>query len=374
MNPSVKEEDILAFNKSRKNIFLAKSDISLSPDIISDLINKNLPLDHLNGLDAINIINRIYPNQSWNEFKVSRTGTFHKLFFLQSNTNTKYVIRVNRLSNMTIDLAMHSDDLLQTVLQEQNIFTPNVFLTDCSRRYYPFDYQIQSYVDGINITEYDNEDELIIPKLELLADEMNKIHLISGLGYGPLKIKENTGENQVDIVGVHSNWMDYLKTNLNDHLNLCLSLAAISESEFRFISDIFDINIEVDSRLLHADLGNHNLFYCRNNRIGIIDWEDSILGDPIFDLAMLASFHPERRWFIFINNYLTVSKLTFFQKMDSREFSFRFWVYFLRISLFKTVVRYRFQINDNLNRPKASLRIQRSISAILNNEVLDLKS
>ena len=363
INP-LQNEDILAYNQYRKNIFLLKSDIKLENNILIKLKTSQLPFDNFPSSDAIQLLRYYYPELRWTEFSPGKTGRFHKIIFLKSNTGNEIVLRINRLSDLSIDYSLYYEEMIQPVLKAFDVLTPEIYKTDCSRKQHSFDYQIQSYLKGKTLSEFDRNDENIIPKLEVLSHEMLKIHQIQGEGFGPLQLAQSSDNT---LRGVHSNWTEYLTTNLNDHLNICLSESVINKSEYQLIEKTFDIKIEADSRLLHADLGNHNLFYF-NNRIGFIDWEDVILGDPLFDLAMLASFHPERRWKHIFDCYLSSLKTS--KIAPTQEISYRFWLYFLRIAIFKTVHRIRFGISDNPERPKSSLRIQRAIRAMSHSELL----
>jgi Ser/Thr protein kinase RdoA (MazF antagonist) len=89
----------------------------------------------------------------------------------------------------------------------------------------------------------------------------------------------------------------------------------------------------------------------------LIDWEDCLAGDPVFDIAFWATFHPERRHDVFLEGYRGVRDLP-------DDFELRFWLYFLRTALSKTVLRHRFGLQDKPGRPPASLRIHRGLEKV----------
>ena len=41
--------------------------------------------------------------------------------------------------------------------------------------------------------------------------------------------------------------------------------------------------------LIHRDIKFRNIIYSNNGKIWIIDWENAILGDPLFELAVFSA-------------------------------------------------------------------------------------
>jgi Ser/Thr protein kinase RdoA (MazF antagonist) len=150
--------------------------------------------------------------------------------------------------------------------------------------------------------------------------------------------------------------------NLGRHLQTCCRIGAVDSEEARQIEAAFaahrSLLNDIEPALLHGDLGNHNIFAADDTVSAIIDWEDCLAGDPIFDVAFWATFHPPRRHAAFLAGYKAVNKLP-------HDFEARFWLYFLRIALSKTVLRHRLGLKDHPDRPKASLRIQQGLHGLL---------
>jgi len=88
----------------------------------------------------------------------------------------------------------------------------------------------------------------------------------------------------------------------------------------------------------------------------VLDWEDALLGDPLFDVASLCAFHPERRHTAILDAYA-------FPRGD-RDAVARFWIYFLRIAVARTVHRLRFAYPDPPDRPRPSGRIQLALARL----------
>ena len=96
--------------------------------------------------------------------------------------------------------------------------------------------------------------------------------------------------------------------------------------------------------ILHGDLNDANIFCDQGKIFAIIDWEDCLLGDPIYDIASWGTFfRNSERIELLIRGYKSITEIP-------NDFWQRYWLYFLRISLAKTVHRYRFgAINPDSN-------------------------
>jgi len=141
--------------------------------------------------------------------------------------------------------------------------------------------------------------------------------------------------------GIHNSWKDFLLLNLKQHIDLCISANGLKPEEAIKINKKFEyeeyFDIESGS-LLHGDLGNHNVFI-DNEKSLLIDWEDCVVGDPVFDISCWGSFYKndsERALELFLNGYKEKYKLP-------KDFLIRYWLYYLRIVLAKAVHRHKFK-------------------------------
>src|SRR5262249_47268553 len=150
--------------------------------------------------------------------------------------------------------------------------------------------------------------------------------------------------------GMFDSWRDYVLLNLDQHLQACENIAAIRPSERRRIQSAFaaldPLFSSVLPALLHGDLGNHNVFAQGGAITALLDWEDCLSGDPLFDIAFWATFHPDARHESFFEGYRSERSLP-------ADFELRFWLYYLRVALSKTVHRHRFGYADQPGRPPA---------------------
>jgi thiamine kinase-like enzyme len=144
---------------------------------------------------------------------------------------------------------------------------------------------------------------------------------------------------------------------LDDHLSICAQHSVLSSEDrsayCRFFADAEPLLSSVSSHLLHGDPGNHNVLVDGDTVRALIDWEDALAGDPIYELAFWTTFHPARRHTLLWRSYFCSEDLDALPRSVWQ----RFWLYYVRIALAKTVVRFRFGYQDRPGRAKAADRI-----------------
>src|SRR5262249_51720235 len=139
-------------------------------------------------------------------------------------------------------------------------------------------------------------------------------------------------------------------------------IGAISPAERRRIERHFEdadgLLDGVEPVLLHGDLSGRNIFTDGVAITAVIDWEDCLAGDPVFDLAFWATFHQDERHGALLDGYASVRPLP-------ADFDARFWLYYLRVALSKTVQRHRFGYPDRVpGFPPASHRIGKALARL----------
>jgi len=193
-----------------------------------------------------------------------------------------------------------------------------------------------------------------------IGQTMREIHAIDGAGAGLLDVSET--DAGLVPTGVHPQWADYVSLNLVKHADICVDACYIEPRQRDRILQLFDhlraaLN-DRPRRLLHGDPGTHNICVVPETRrvTTFLDWEDALVGDPLFDVAMVSSFQPERRMQPFMKGY----GMEFSRKPEQQLIA----LYFLRIALSKTVHRLRFGIVDKPGRSPGHHRIYRGLDAL----------
>ena len=84
--------------------------------------------------------------------------------------------------------------------------------------------------------------------------------------------------------------------------------------------------------LVHKDLALWNVMGTPEKVTAVIDWDDSISGDPLDDLSLLACFHDAEFLAAALRGYAAVRPLP-------ENWQARFWLHLLRNMIVKSVIR-----------------------------------
>lgn len=218
---------------------------------------------------------------------------------------------------------------------------------------------VSAWLHGTPLAQLDHAEPLVARSLGELGAALAGLHQVRGEGAGGVGPR---GGPDRPLAGRHASWRAFLACRLDAHLARCQDLGALDGHEAaaaaRFLADGEWSDAGPVDRLLHGDPGPANLVVDAAGRlVGLLDWEDAMVGDPVFELASCASFQPERRWPSLFEGYLGRSSLP-------GGVAGRFWRYFLRLALARTVARARFGLGDFPGRPPAATRIQRALAAL----------
>lgn len=280
-------------------------------------------------------------------------STLHKVYKITA-VKKQYILKINLFNRIYSEFNFIVDDWILKQLSKRKIFTLKVYKVDLSRINTPFDYQIMDAAKGVSLYDLSIKrdlDNVLLYKLGIL---IGKIHNTRTGKFGYFNIKKifkNKG------IGVYNKWSEYLLQNLKPHLKYCLKNKIIDKKLHNEILKIFNIKrvpVVKQPVLLHGDLANHNVFTDGKNITAVIDWEDSISGDPIFDIAYYGTgAFANQNWYLsFLAGYKSINKLP-------EDFYYRYWIYFLRISIAKAVIR--FDSDKDKYQPMVSDRIKEGV-------------
>lgn len=189
---------------------------------------------------------------------------------------------------------------------------------------------------------------------------LRAVHDVAGDGAGLIDL--SLQKPPARPCGVHERWDNYVLLNLDRHIEACRTAGLVDAKLAGRIAALFqtmrDAFAARPMRLLHGDPGTHNIAVdaATGSVTALLDWEDALVGDPLFDVAMWSTFHPPRRLVDFLAGYGLSS--------PSREDEQLIAAYFLRIALSKTVHRIRFGIADRPERTPGHHRIYRGVEEL----------
>jgi aminoglycoside phosphotransferase (APT) family kinase protein len=287
---------------------------------------------------------------------ISGAGTSHNIFDLEYSDGPALVARTSVHPSAVPDFGLCVDAWVTSKLERHGLASVPVRVVDISRERSDFDYAIMEHARGTQLGDVDTgvSNELIAT----LGRWLRELHQIALDGFGRLDVREVVKRNRG--AGFFTTWREYVLARLNEHLQLCLAIGAIDERERALAEGLFsDIDRSIrpfTPSLLHGDPGHHNVFELEGSISAVLDWEDALSGDPVFDIAFWGTFYPDSWLPPFLEGY--------FGSEAGAEFWHRYWLYYLRISIAKTVHRHRFGIADRPDKPPPSARIQKALGKL----------
>jgi len=345
---------------SRKTIFYPKTDVTFNASSLYQAINPEAK-DYAHWYPLI----ETYCLYALKKVPISHEcipgGTFHLLYKIAFSETEQCIVRINKFPTLYMASDFVIDSWVYPFLKKHDIPVPKVISIDTSRDIIPTDIEILSYLPGNNLEMYCNkETQHMDPELlQNIGFLVAEIHSIDLAGFGPISLQSISQDTSAPQ-GLHAHWHNYIFLRLEDHIATCEKNKIISMQEASKIFTLFHAHKNLltimNPVLLHGDLGNHNLISTDGKTIsGIIDWEDCMAGDPVFDIAFWGTFFKDHMPDEFLKGYTAVHTL-------SEDFHTRYWLYYLRIALSKTVHRHIFGYKDIKGRPPASARISKALS------------
>jgi aminoglycoside phosphotransferase (APT) family kinase protein len=283
-------------------------------------------------------------------------GTFHWVAFATLEDGRRVVLRVNRLSHPALVSGLRTQIALSGLLATRGITCGSVLASDLSCGALSAEFVITDYMDGTLLAALETHEEDMIGGIRAVGAALKMIHALEGEGAGP--VVEVSGDA---ASGRFDRWWNFVRHRLEEHVSHCVAAGGLTPGEASRVVGEFEAaplcGSEPTNCLLHGDPGPANVLLVAEGGAVLLDWEDALIGDPVFDLASAALFHPERRWPALFEGYGV-------DPFECDDFRWRFWIYALRIALARTVMRDRFGILDVPGRTPAVHRISRALEAL----------
>lgn len=310
-------------------MFWERSDSTLSDEVLRGLRVGPWPIGSRDVRAALDTI-------MTTDYRVSGglRGTFNRCFTIQPcdagggvlEDSKRSIARFNINPNVS-NQSLHLEQWVNNEAIARAFPTPRITHVDTSRRHSTYPFQLVEWADGTPLRGA--SEETVKKVLGQLGRELMVLHC-------------TTTRDRFGRVGLGTvpEWSMFWMEGMDADGDWCLDHSLITDDQFDQIYDIGDSDArwfeEPAPSILHADLSYDNILISKTGDLSsVIDWEDAVLGDPIFELAGLATFHPIERHSCFIDTY--------YEGRDKpADFEYRFWVYYLRIALAKAVHRHRF--------------------------------
>ncbi len=345
------------FCRQRQSMFYPKADLPVGDDVLRALGNITATEEHLAA--AATACRHVFGEAPLCVRPLGEAGTFHLLYKATLRDGRGVIVRLNALGRQR-DFLLHLDPWVTSLVRVVGLPAVAVHGFDVSRKLCGFDWEVLEEAPGRSLTSLDDDEPRLLPLLSELGRLVARLHSIRMEGFGFFDVRPLV-TGQGTLRGGCPSWSNYILRRLEDHLRTCSAIGAVSPGEAVRIRGLFAVAADwlddVEPSLLHGDLGGHNVFADGDAITALIDWEDCLSGDPLFDVAFWATFHPERRHAAFLNGYAS-------QRPLPLDFERRFWLYFLRVALSKTVLRHRLGLKDRPGREPASRRIQKGLQHV----------
>ena len=149
----------------------------------------------------------------------------------------------------------------------------------------------------------DDEDKLLLE----IGKTMAKLHQITVDGFGPFDNQQAKAET---LVGLHPSFQEAVTAGLNFNLTVLTNEAVITQEQSQTITQLFSNNPLLKlpkAVLVHNDFADWNLLTDGEQVTGILDWDESVAGSPISDLACWSTFFDPARLDKFLEGYWQVA-------------------------------------------------------------------
>jgi putative aminoglycoside phosphotransferase len=209
------------------------------------------------------------------------------------------ILRIPNSRKNDTDICLHHEGELLTALQNKLDMIPQVIYYDNTQHLLIEKYIYGKTLETIYPVESTIPDEMVIN----VAKIIKKVHSIDCS-----KIIVNAYQNSRGTVDFYN----AIKNNISNTCNKYLQFrSSIYENLGIYLSDIdifFSESKRITNRklkLCHCDIHKKNIIVDYNKKIWLIDWELSMLGDPLYDLAVhfQKMRYSERTIYRFLNEY-----------------------------------------------------------------------
>jgi fructosamine-3-kinase len=204
--------------------------------------------------------------------------------------------------------------------------TPRVFGCDFTRHRVPFAWQALERIHAPDLNQWFKKGTLNVPRIAHdIGHAVAKWQCITFEGFGVLDFT---------LRGYRTTYADYFHLRLGEHLHFLTKKGFLTNAdeimaEIATHRDLLDLP---QGCLVHKDLALWNILGSRDQIAAFIDFDDTISGDPMDDLSLLACFHDATFLHRAFEGYQSVIPFP-------RDHLRRFWLHLLRNMIVKAVIR-----------------------------------
>lgn len=170
-------------------------------------------------------------------------------------------------------------------VRADGVLAPEIVVLESDPQGFSLPYLIMKQFPGDNLKDSDHG------VLIAAGQDLRRAHEISLAGFGPLHGGSDANTSQ-SPAGRCPSWSAFLDET-HDHLAVLLAAGVIEQTVSRSVTAAYrahagQIVFAGPGRLLHGDLKLPHVFAEAGRYVGLIDWGDASVGDPLFDLARFS--------------------------------------------------------------------------------------
>lgn len=196
------------------------------------------------------------------------------------------------------EVYMAVEKLITDRVATLNVPVNRILFVDTSRKVYPFDYQIQDMLEGVDIEanfhgarqDYDQL-SFDIGRYVAMWGELS----LEGFGRFDERLAA-AGQ----LRGTKQSMYDYVIVRLDEDIKHLVDHEVLSFTKGEAVRKLFEAHKPVfnvkQGTLVQYDLADHNIMFDGARTVtGIFDWEAAVVGDPVLDLASAPTWrthHP----------------------------------------------------------------------------------
>lgn len=251
-----------------------------------------------------------------------------------SDQDRKFLLRTD--DGLTDDDYMAAESAVMALLHKHELPVPEVYETNTEPGKYPVRYQVMEFIEYPTLQSLSREN-----KLDMVAIARQFGHFLAGLheiqlsGFGFIDTKKLKA--QAGLQGRDGAWQDYFCKCLDQHLGYLRDREFLAGGVIQRIEKIFASRQDLlqigKGSLLHRDFAFWNILGTVDEIKAVIDWDDTVIGDPADDLGIVNCFNNQE----FMENLLAVYSLR--HQVDD-IFRVKIHFYTLRNMLWKAMIRH----------------------------------
>ncbi len=213
-------------------------------------------------------------------------------------------------------------------VRDSGVPTPQVIACDATRSRVTFAWQALERIPAPDLNHWFKAGTLDVPRIAFdIGVAIARWQDIAVEGYGVL---------DGSLRGGCSTYAEYFLLNLDRHLGFLEDggfLTAAEQTEIAVEIQHHQALLAIDRGcLVHKDLALWNVLGTPHEILAFVDFDDSISGDPLDDLSLLACFHDTAFLKAALAGYTSLRPLP-------SDHLRRFWLHLLRNMIVKAVIR-----------------------------------